>query len=147
MTERTPPCFSLSFLLLALPATPGEGAHAGLGSMSITPLGVYLPTSAAPRPLLPPPPPLPALPYGKYLAAPPLALRGPLDDPWQIQQLDLGLVVVDDAGDAGQGGELVRRYLRLRPGEQAEQGRLAHGWEAWESTNHLFVQANHATPG
>ena len=62
------------------------------------------------------------------LAAAPLALRSTLDDPWQVKQLlttqseaihatstaqgtrlNLGVAVVDDAGNTGERSELVRR--------------------------------------
>ena len=41
------------------------------------------------------------------LPAPSLSLGCAFDDSGQIQQLDFGVVVVDDSGDAGQGGELI----------------------------------------
>jgi hypothetical protein len=49
-----------------------------------------------------------------------LALRGPLDDSGQIEQLDLGALVVDYAGDTGERREFVRRRLALRPREKCE---------------------------
>mmetsp|Transcript_8795 Transcript_8795/g.21739 ORF Transcript_8795/g.21739 Transcript_8795/m.21739 type:complete len:274 (-) Transcript_8795:304-1125(-) len=67
-----------------------------------------------------------ALADGDDLPASPLALRRPLDDTRQVQQLDLRVVVVNHARDAGQGGELVRSRLRVRPRELREQRRLSH---------------------
>jgi hypothetical protein len=65
-----------------------------------------------------------------HLPAAALALRGALDDTRQVQQLDLGVVVVDDAGDACEGGELVRRGLRLCACQLGQQRRLADRGEA-----------------
>jgi hypothetical protein len=42
--------------------------------------------------------------HGDDLAAAAAPLRRSLDDAGQIQQLDLGVVVVDDALDRGRGG-------------------------------------------
>ena len=62
----------------------------------------------------------------------PLAVLGALDDPRQVQKLDLGAAVPDDARDARQRGELVGRDLREGSRELVEQRRLADGREADE---------------
>lgn len=67
---------------------------------------------------------------GDDLAPAPLALGGTLDDPGKVQQLDLGPVVLEDPGDAGQGGEFVGADRGGRGGDLAEQGGLAHAGEA-----------------
>lgn len=36
-----------------------------------------------------------------------------LDDPWQIEQLDLGATILEDTGDSCEGGEGIRGYLGL----------------------------------
>lgn len=54
------------------------------------------------------------------------ALRGALDNAGKIQQLDLGLIVMDDAGDAGERGELIGRNLRLGAGQDCENCGLPH---------------------
>ena len=46
-----------------------------------------------------------------HLPAAALAVLGALDDPGQVQQLDLRAAVPDDAGDARERGELVGRHL------------------------------------
>ena len=60
---------------------------------------------------------------------PTLPLARALDDPGEVQQLYLRVVVVDDAGDARQRRELVRRHLAVRPREFREQRGLPHGRE------------------
>jgi len=67
-----------------------------------------------------------------HLAPASLTLRSPLDDPRQVEQLDLGALVVDDAGDARERGELVPGGLGLGAREKREEGRLAHGREAYQ---------------
>ena len=42
-----------------------------------------------------------------HLPPAPLAVLGALDDPRQIQQLDLGAAVAHHTGDAGERGELI----------------------------------------
>lgn len=67
------------------------------------------------------------------LAPAPPPLRRALDDARQVQQLDLGVPVVDDARNAGQGRELVggRLGLRAREGGEergfADRGKPDHG--------------------
>ena len=39
-------------------------------------------------------------------------------------------LVLDAAGDGGEGGELVGRHLAVHPGQVGQQGRLTHRWEA-----------------
>mmetsp|Transcript_25041 Transcript_25041/g.63042 ORF Transcript_25041/g.63042 Transcript_25041/m.63042 type:complete len:213 (+) Transcript_25041:615-1253(+) len=55
--------------------------------------------------------PVPLRDGGAHLPPAALARRRALDDSRQIQQLDLGVVVVDDARDARERRELVRRRL------------------------------------
>mmetsp|Transcript_34071 Transcript_34071/g.83512 ORF Transcript_34071/g.83512 Transcript_34071/m.83512 type:complete len:385 (+) Transcript_34071:313-1467(+) len=61
------------------------------------------------------------------------ALGGALDDPGQVQQLDLGAAVPDHAGHARQRGELVRGHLGEGAGELVEERGLAHGGEAHQA--------------
>ena len=49
-----------------------------------------------------------------HLPPAPLAVLGALNDPRQIQQLDFGASIAHHTGDAGQGGELIRRHLRIK---------------------------------
>ena len=49
---------------------------------------------------------------------------------WQVQQLDLGIVVVDDAWYAGESGELISRRFRFCAGQVCQQRRLADRWKA-----------------
>jgi hypothetical protein len=48
-------------------------------------------------------------------------------------------LVLDAAGDGGEGGELVGRHLAVHPSQVGQQGRLTHGWEAW-SKGREFIQ-------
>ena len=48
-----------------------------------------------------------------HLPPAPLAVLGALNDPRQIQQLDLGAPVAHHTRDAGERGELVRCHLRM----------------------------------
>mmetsp|Transcript_8907 Transcript_8907/g.21477 ORF Transcript_8907/g.21477 Transcript_8907/m.21477 type:complete len:326 (+) Transcript_8907:385-1362(+) len=73
-----------------------------------------------------------ALCHGDDLPTAAFALGGALDDSRKVEQLDLGVVVVDDPGDASERRELVGRGLGLCPGELGQQRRLADGREANE---------------
>eukprot|EP01139_Manchomonas_bermudensis_P010142 Amastigsp_a340011_380.p2 type:complete len:325 gc:universal Amastigsp_a340011_380:300-1274(+) len=64
------------------------------------------------------------------LAPTAFALRRALNDPGQIEELNLRPCVVNHAGDACQRRELVRGNLRLGGGHFREQSRLAHRGEA-----------------
>eukprot|EP00160_Parvularia_atlantis_P021656 Unigene9472_Nuclearia_a/m.28918 Unigene9472_Nuclearia_a/g.28918 ORF Unigene9472_Nuclearia_a/g.28918 Unigene9472_Nuclearia_a/m.28918 type:complete len:389 (-) Unigene9472_Nuclearia_a:1-1167(-) len=75
------------------------------------------------------------------LAAAALALRGALDNAGQVEQLDLGAVVLDLARDARQRRKLVARRDALRARDLGQQRRLAHGREADE--RHARVAALH----
>mmetsp|Transcript_53469 Transcript_53469/g.155898 ORF Transcript_53469/g.155898 Transcript_53469/m.155898 type:complete len:335 (+) Transcript_53469:452-1456(+) len=62
-----------------------------------------------------------------------LAILCPLDDTRQVKQLDLRALVVEDAGHAGEGRELVGRDLALLARHLVQERRLAHGREAHEA--------------
>jgi hypothetical protein len=72
------------------------------------------------------------LAHGDDLPAAPLAVGGALDDAGQVEQLDLGVVVADDARDARERRELVGRRLGGRSGQDGQQGGLADRGEADE---------------
>ncbi len=55
-----------------------------------------------------------------------LSLGCTLDDAGQIEQLDLGVVVVDDSGDAGESGELVGCREGGRVCDASQQSGLSH---------------------
>ena len=74
-----------------------------------------------------------------------LALGGTLDDPRQVEQLDVGAVVLDDARDAGERGELVAGALRLRLRQRAQQRRLRKQTTGLECfTTQLNVYVSHS---
>ena len=50
---------------------------------------------------------------GNDLPTSTLAIFSSLNDPRQVQQLDLGPLVLDTTGDRGQRGELVGRHLTV----------------------------------
>mmetsp|Transcript_102463 Transcript_102463/g.306074 ORF Transcript_102463/g.306074 Transcript_102463/m.306074 type:complete len:296 (+) Transcript_102463:340-1227(+) len=59
-----------------------------------------------------------------------LAILGPLDDAREVEQLYLGALVVEDAGHACEGRELVGGDLALLARHLVQQRGLAHGGEA-----------------
>jgi hypothetical protein len=61
-----------------------------------------------------------------HLPSSTLALCCPLNDTRQIQQLYLGVVVMDDTRDACQRGELIRSCLRVCARELSQQRGLSH---------------------
>lgn len=70
-----------------------------------------------------------AHPADAHLPSSALALCCSLNDTGQIQQLDLGVVVVDDTRDACQRGELIRSCLRVCACELGQQGGLSNRGE------------------
>lgn len=54
------------------------------------------------------------------------ALGGPLNDTRQIEQLDFGIVVVDDTRNAREGCEFVGSRFALGASEVRQQGGLAN---------------------
>ena len=60
----------------------------------------------------------------------PLPLGSPLNNPWQIQDLDLSAAVLEDSRDSGQGREGVGCYFGLGLGDFGEEGRFSHRGEA-----------------
>lgn len=62
-----------------------------------------------------------------------LTVLGTLDDTGEIEELDTGALVVDDAGHAGEGCELVCGDGRVCVGELVQQGGLADTREAHET--------------
>lgn len=92
--------------------------------------------------------------YGNDLTTTPLALGSALDDSGQIQQLDIGTLILNDARNAGQSGELIvccrnetvklkcetllggvwhaLTRLRFRFGQSGQHCGLAHGGKANE---------------
>ena len=60
------------------------------------------------------------------LSAPALSVLGALDDPGQVEQLDLGALVLDAPGHRRQRRELVSGNLGVHAGQVAQQRRLAH---------------------
>ena len=71
-----------------------------------------------------------------HLLSSALAVGRALDDSRQVEQLDLGVVVVDDSGDAGQCSKLVGCGERGGVGDAGEQRGFSDGGEA-----------DHADPG
>merc|ERR1719244_1710928 len=47
------------------------------------------------------------------LATTTLTILSSLNDSWQVKELDLGPLVLDTAGDSGQGGEFVGGHLAV----------------------------------
>ena len=68
-----------------------------------------------------------------YLSAPALSVLGALDDPGQVEQLDLGALVLDAPGHRRQRRELVSGNLGVHAGQVAQQCRLPHGWRSYET--------------
>ena len=64
--------------------------------------------------------------HSNDLPASALAVFSSLNDPRQVQQLDLGPLVLDTAGDRGESGELVGRHLTVNPGKVGQQSGLSH---------------------
>ena len=66
------------------------------------------------------------------LAPSPLTLRGALDDPGEVEQLDLGAAILEHARDGCERREGVRGDLGPRLGDLGEEGGFADGGEADE---------------
>ena len=58
---------------------------------------------------------------GDDLATATLAIRGTVDDTWQVKELELGSVDVKLSWDAGERSELVSRGLRLLLGHRRQE--------------------------
>ena len=69
-----------------------------------------------------------------------LAIFGSLDNSWQIEQLDLGALIVEDTWDAGQCCEFISGSLRVLSGQRCQESRLAYGREAYQSVRHAHLQ-------
>ena len=76
-----------------------------------------------------------ALADGYHLPSPSLSLGGALDDSRQIQELNLRVVVMDDARNTSQRCELVRCRLGVRARELRQQRGLSHGGEPNQSNS------------
>ena len=66
----------------------------------------------------------PKLETADHLSTSSFALGGSFDDSGQVEQLDVGVLVLDDARDAGQRRELVGRRHTLGLRQGAQQSRL-----------------------
>jgi len=75
---------------------------------------------------------------GYHLSASTLAVGSPLDDPWQVEQLQLGSVDEELTWDASQRREFVCSSLRLLLRHKVQKGGLAHGGES----NHSDARAS-----
>lgn len=58
---------------------------------------------------------------GNHLSSSTFSLSGTFDNTGQIQELDFGVVVVDDTWDASQGGELISSWEWFCVGDGAEK--------------------------
>jgi hypothetical protein len=82
--------------------------------------------------------PQPASSQHAHLPSPTLALRCSLNDSRQIQQLDLCVIVVDDAGNARERCELVCSCFRLCASKDGQQGGLADRREACKRKQQVY---------
>lgn len=68
-----------------------------------------------------------------HLSPPPLALRSPLNNPRQIQNLNLRTTILKHARYRRQRRERIRRHFTFRFCDFRQKRRFANGWEADES--------------
>ena len=77
-----------------------------------------------------------------YLSPPSLSFRRSLDNPWQIQDLDLSAAILQHSRNSRQCGERVRRNLTLCLCNFRQEGRLANGGKPNEGDPRISALAD-----